>query len=140
MQWDVGKKLIITSCFAMQNGLLTETKLTALNSLLDRLVMRAEHTEFRPAPATTGAAPDRPHLARRIALQDDDFVRTGEIERRPRLLVEHVAVEMLGTQQRDAPIERLALAVELRQLGLGELHVLGQALPGKQPALALHEM
>ena len=82
------KKRFITSCFAMQKRQLTGFRLIALKSLSDR-----------PDPA----------LPRRSVVEDDDLVRAGEVERRARPLIQHVAVEMLGPEQRDAVLERLTL-------------------------------
>ena len=47
---------------------------------------------------------------------------------------------MLRPEQRDAPFERLAFVVELRQLCLGELDLLREAQPGEQPAITLHQV
>src|SRR5882672_2932648 len=67
-------------------------------------------------------------------------MRADEVERRAGALVEHVRVEALRAQQRDTAIKRLALAIEIGEPRVGELDLLGQAEPGKQAALALHQM
>src|ERR1700738_2470204 len=103
----------------MQNGILTEIELTELNSL--------------PEPAV------RPNSARLVAAQDNDLVGAGEVKRGTGPLVQHVAVEMFRTHQRDAPFERAAVGIERGQSRLGDLDLLSEAEPGEQAALALHE-
>src|SRR5258708_24394726 len=113
------KKRFITSCFAMQKRQLTGFRLIALKSLSDR-----------PDPA----------LPRRSVVEDDDLVRAGEVERRARPLIQHVAVEMLGPEQRDAVLERLTLIGKRGEMRLRRLHLLRQAKPGKKASVALDQM
>src|SRR5712664_2854912 len=82
----------------------------------------------------------RPSLARLDGVENDDLVRTDEVQRGAGPLIEHVAGEMLRAQQRDPAVERFALAIEFGEPGLRQLGLLGEAKPGEQTALPLDEM
>src|SRR5690349_12253228 len=73
-------------------------------------------------------------------MDDDDLARAREVERLARLLVEHVAVEMLRPEQSDPAVERLALGANAGLGGLRLVELLRQVQPSDEPAVAFHQM
>jgi hypothetical protein len=66
---------------------------------------------------SAGQAPQRSRSA--VLDYDGDIMRIGVVEEKPRPLVQHVGVDPVGLEQRDAALPTLAL-------GLGALELLGE--------------
>ena len=71
---------------------------------------------------------------------DDDFVRRGEIEHRPHLLIEQVGIEMIGGQFGDPAPERLMLVFEGGKFPVGGVDLFRQLYPSEQSPVAFDQV
>jgi hypothetical protein len=86
----------------------------------------------------TNNAPER--LARGAGLpglNNEDFVRRDEIERRSNLLVEQIGVDMIRVETRDLVGERIVLGLDGSECLLSGVQLLSDVSPSTQTPIAL---